>query len=291
MREGSLRIDLSALLVPAGALAVPSLKSYLVQQLERARKPGTDRFATAPLAAIAEAAASIGPAAKPMVDELRRALELSAGNICHDDRDDAGAMVGALGAVDASTWPIVRGTVEAAWKKAASCGGQGHDRLMIGVGSFGPAAISFDGFLRPVLVDARASFESRGQAARALRRLGARLEARDAALAHLFEARLARQERDTPVERARRDARPPENAAGVAAIEALAACREDAGIAPGSTASIDEMNAFGYDENRHFSACVAVRVCGPGATVAAETLGVCCDYAYLRARPRFCPRD
>ena len=62
-------------------------------------------------------------------------------------------------------------------------------------------------------------------------------------------------------------------------------------MAPESTASIDEMNAFGYDENHRFSACVAARVCGPGATVVDETLGVCCDYAYLRARPRFCPRD
>jgi len=276
---------------PAAAPAVPSLKSYLARQVEVARKPRTDQFATASLAGIAETVASIGPAAKPMVDELRRALEFSAGNMCHDDGDDAGAIVRALGAVDASTWPIVRGTVETAWKKGASCGDQGRDRLMMGVGSFGPAAISFEGLLRPVLVDARASFESRGQAARALRRLGAHLDARDSPLARLFEARLARQERDTPVERARRDARPPEDAAGLLAIETLAACREDAGIAPGPTASIDEMNAFGYDENRRFSACVAVRVCGPGATVAGETLGVCCDYAYLGARPRFCPRD
>ena len=223
---------------PAAAPAVPALHALLVREIAEARGVhGFKQFAAihggTRLTPAAQAAAAIGAAARPLVGDLREALALLPDRICDwESSEDAGAILAALAALDAA-WESARVPAEAAWARTASCpepselsvlGGTGdaaRERLMAGVAAFGPAAIAFQDKLRPVLVDPHAPFALRGRAARALRRLGAPLDARDSALARLLEARLARLERITAADQRRRFARPPEAAGALSALDAL----------------------------------------------------------------------
>lgn len=289
---------------PDGAPAVPALRAYLVRELDRAQQPTTRDYVSASLSNVAKAAAAVGNEARPMLGELRGALAATAGRMCDWNRsDEAGTILEAIGTLDGSAWESVRATVETAWQRGANCaeasgldlGGNpgvwGRERLMDGVGVFGPAAASFQALLRPVLADTRASFETRGRAARALRKIGARLVARDGAQAKLLEARVARLERERPAAVwQRRAAEQPEAVAGLGALDAIAACMADANVTGPALPPVGDMGAFSYDENHAFVRCVSDRICGPGADVLAETLATCCNYAYARARPDFCIR-
>jgi hypothetical protein len=296
-RESHVVVQALAAAGADAAPAVPALRAYLVRELDRARG-GRDDLA-ASLGNVAKTAAAIGPAARPILGELRDALAVAAGKMCDLNRaDDAGVILEAMAKLDASAWGSVRATVETAWRRAGNCGepsslslvgdrGEwGSVRLMDGVGAFGPAAASFQTVLRPVLVSARASYETRGRAARALRRIGARLDAREAALAGVLEARLARRE---AVDWQARSKRPPETAGALMALDAITGCMADANILAQKPPTPADMAAFSYDENHAFASCVYGRVCGPGPEVLDDTLAVCCGFAYQGGgSPVFC---
>ena len=233
-----------------------------------------------------------------MLGELRDSLTVAAGSMCDLNRaDDAGAILEAMAKLDASVWESVRATVETAWTQGGNCGERsslslggdrgdwGRVRLMDGVGAFGPAAASFQTVLRPVLAGTRASFETRGRAARALRRIGARLDAREAALANVLEARIARRE---AVDWQARRAWPPETAGALLALDAIGGCMSDANMPLRQQPKPADLAAFSYDENHAFVGCVHERLCGPGREVLDETLATCCAFAYQSGRPGFC---
>ena len=198
--------------------------------------------------------------------------------------DEAGTILEALGKLDPSGWDGVRATVEAAWERGGKCeqsglslrnhaylslrnhaGTLGRARLMDGVATFGPAAASFTAVSRAALNDARASLDSRGHAARALRNIGARLDTREDALAQLLAQRLSRREREAAITRSQPD---PEawNKRGPLAIDEMVGCMADANIVEQKPTRPAAIAAFAYDENRRFAACVGRASAAPVPT-------------------------
>ena len=296
-------VDALAAMGPDAAPAVPALQAYLARGIDRSpagrNAPRRLRAATLlPLAKVAAAAAAIGSAARPMLGTLRDALDVAASRMCTFGRsDDEGAVLEAIATIDASAWKTVAATAEAAWRRAGQCersplsigdpGVRGRDRLMDAVAAFGPAAASFHAVLRPLVTDARASLEARGRAARTLRRIGARLDGRDAPLAGVLEARFRRRA-TPPGQRAARLPAPPHEIGAQTALDALTDCKADASLVDTKPLTPRDMTAFSYDENRTFRDCVEARLCGPGPDVLDETLATCCAFAYQRGRPGFC---
>ena len=283
----------------AAASAIPVLKARLLRDLDAMKHASERTEWLAPprewiVAAIALAAAAIGPPARVLLDDLERAYLQEAERICRSEvASDTNALLRALAALEPARWKNIAEATERAWSALDHCGDSskkskraapvvpgepGSRTLMDGIAAFGAQAASFAPKLLPLLANERLSFAERGQVARALDRLGASLPAREADLSRILVARLAREEKEAT----HRGPEPLKQVAdgAKAALQALHDCEEDAGLGRPATAHLDDLLPFAFDEHRSFAVCVSKRLCGPATRVLGETLAVCCDYAY-----------
>jgi hypothetical protein len=239
---------------------------------------------------------------RSLVPEMLDALTLRVSAVCDwEGSADVAALLRALGMLDASTWHRAQSLFEIGWKRAESCdpppttsvlppeANTARERLMQGAAAFGQAAGSTATLIRPLLSDDRERLSVRGEAARALRQLGTPLDPAAAALAAVLDARVTRLERERAAA-AHSVPTPPESAAAAVAARSLASCAADAELSLRTNAIAAVFVSASYDDNRRFGNCVSDRLCGPGSENLAETLSVCCDYAYTTSRPEICGR-